>query len=254
MNVRSAALLAVGLMLFGLADTSAQRRPATVAGTPVATPRLDFDQPDLAAAYARMKRRAENPDFDTVSAYARAAERVRALPRYSSRFGTLVNRVSPPDAARVAAAFGTWEPLGPGNIGGRTRTLVFDPVQPQTLYTAGVSGGVWKSSDSGANWDPVSDDMANITVNSLVMHPTDRRVLYAGTGEGYFREEVLGTGLPLRGGGIFVTTDAGSTWSRLPGTDRSDFQWVNDLAVSRHPRTVCTPRPGPESGAPTTPG
>ncbi len=234
MNVRSAALLAVGLMLLGLADTSAQRRSATVAGAPVATPRLDFDQPDLAAAYARMKRRAENPDFDTVAAYTRAAERVRALPRYSSRFGTTVNRVSPRDAARVVAAFGTWEPLGPGNIGGRTRTLVFDPVQPQTLYTAGVSGGVWKSSDSGANWDPVSDDMANITVNSLVMHPTDRRVLYAGTGEGYFREEVLGTGLPLRGGGIFVTTDAGSTWSRLPGTDRSDFQWVNDLAVSRH--------------------
>src|SRR6185369_13385519 len=55
---------------------------------------------------------------------------------------------------------------------------------------------------------------------------------YAGTGEGYFRETVRGTGLPLRGGGIFVSTDAGENWSILESTRTSDFYFVNDLFVS----------------------
>ena len=43
--------------------------------------------------------------------------------------------------------------------------------------------------------------------------------MYAGTGEGYFREEIRGTGLPLRGGGIFVTRNGGGSWQQLPATD-----------------------------------
>ncbi len=234
MKARSVALLAASLLLLGLGDPAAQRRGRAGTESPTATPGLESDRPDLAAAYARMKRQGPGPGFDTMAAYARAAEQLHVLPRYSSRLGTLVSHNEPRDGAHIAAALGTWESLGPGNFGGRTRTLVIDPVHPETLYTAGVSGGVWKSTDAGANWDPISDDMANINVNALVMHPSDRRVLYAGTGEGYFFEEVRGTELPLRGGGIFTTTDSGRTWTRMPGTDRPDFQWVNDLAVSRH--------------------
>ena len=40
--------------------------------------------------------------------------------------------------------------------------------------------------------------------------PTDYEALYAGTGEGYFREEVRGTWLPLRGEGVYKTTDGGA--------------------------------------------
>ena len=43
--------------------------------------------------------------------------------------------------------------------------------------------------------------------------------MYAGTGEGYFREEIRGTGLPLRGSGIFVTSDGGRSWQQLPATN-----------------------------------
>jgi photosystem II stability/assembly factor-like uncharacterized protein len=232
-KARFAAPLAAGLMLVSLGDPSAQRRSPVTADSPTATPRRGPEGSDPASTYARMKRRAQDPDLDTVAAYALAAEQVRALPLYSSRLGAFVDRTGSRGGAHVAAALGTWQPLGPGSLGGRTRTLVIDPVRAETLYTAGVSGGVWKSTDAGANWLPMSDDMANLTVNALVMHPTDRRVLYAGTGEGYFLEEVHGTELPLRGGGIFTSTDSGRTWTRMRGTDRVDFQWVNDLAVSR---------------------
>ena len=55
--------------------------------------------------------------------------------------------------------------------------------------------------------------------------------MFAGTGEGYFREEIRGTGLPLRGGGIFVSSNEGGSWQRLPATNSPDFHWVNDLEL-----------------------
>jgi hypothetical protein len=102
------------------------------------------------------------------------------------------------------------------------------------MYAGGVSGGIWKSDTGGGRWKPIGDELANIAVNSLVMHPTNHRVLYAGTGEGYFREDVRGTALPLRGNGIFRTADAGATWTQLASTTTPDFYFVNDLAISTH--------------------
>ncbi|MGD8440055.1 MAG: hypothetical protein PVG53_05940, partial [Holophagae bacterium] len=127
---------------------------------------------------------------------------------------------------------GTWQALGPGNIGGRTRVLVIHPSEPDTMYVGGVSGGLWKTVNGGRTWAPLIDRLANVAVNSMAMRPDDPDTLYIGTGEGYFREEVRGTWLPLRGAGIFVSRDAGGTWQRLPSTENDDFLWVNDLVIS----------------------
>ena len=43
-------------------------------------------------------------------------------------------------------------------------TLVIDPQQTQTMYTGGVSGGVWKTTDGGAAWRPTGDTLANIAL------------------------------------------------------------------------------------------
>jgi photosystem II stability/assembly factor-like uncharacterized protein len=102
------------------------------------------------------------------------------------------------------------------------------------MYAAGVSGGIWKTTNGGKEWTAVGDELTNLAVNSLALDPEDPRVIYAGTGEGYFREVIRGTGLPLRGGGIFRSSDAGDSWERLAGTRGKRFQWVNDIVVSRH--------------------
>lgn len=157
---------------------------------------------------------------DLHAAYEQARASMRRMPRM------VTNAEGDP--------FERWTFLGPGNVGGRTRALLIDPRDPKVLYAAGVSGGIWRSNSGGENWTAVGDELANISVNSLVMHPTDSRVLYAGTGEGFFREEQRGTGLPLRGAGIFVTRDSGMSWSRLASTAGEDFHWVNDLVISTH--------------------
>ena len=182
-----------------------------------------FDDPGAAAAYRALKHQGSDDPYRSL---AEARERMRNMRRYSTAEDMLQD-----DAPR---ALGAWKFLGPGNIGGRTRVLVIDPADPRVMYTGGVSGGLWKTTSGGAEWFPIGDDLANIAINSLVMHPTDRNTLYAGTGEGYFRELQRGTALPLRGDGIFVTRDAGQTWTRLPATQTEDFHYVNDLAVSTH--------------------
>ena len=195
------------------------------------------DQPAAAAAMWQLKRQPLDPSINPSSALAAARDRLARMPLHSSRLGGFLpvwGGSTPQDKALRTAlrVLGTWEPLGPGNIGGRIRGFVIDPLEPRTMYAAGVSGGVFKTTDGGATWRPLADVIANLAVCSLAMHPEDRQTLVAGTGEGYYREEVRGTGLPLRGAGVFRTTDAGATWSHLPSSSGEDFHWVNDLVFS----------------------
>jgi photosystem II stability/assembly factor-like uncharacterized protein len=186
-----------------------------------------FDKPDEAALYFSEKR-GITADFDLTAKYAAARDRIRRMPQAVlgdppvSAFG-LTTKIN-----------GAWTPLGPGNVGGRTRALLIDPENADVMYAAAVSGGVWKTVDGGASWSTVTDLLPNIAVNSLAFDPKDSRVIYAGTGEGYFREDIRGTALPIRGNGIYVSRNAGASWEQLASTAGADFYWVNDLVVSTH--------------------
>jgi photosystem II stability/assembly factor-like uncharacterized protein len=185
----------------------------------------EFDAPDAAAHYAEARRAPSRP-MNTAALYEAARARIAGMRRFSTRVARrLPERVSP------AAALDAWTNLGPGNIGGRTRVVRFHPTIHSTLFAAGVSGGIWRSDDAGKSWRLIADGLVNIAINSLAIDPGRPETMYAGTGEGYFREEIRGTGLPLRGGGIFVTRDGGGTWLRLASTATPDFYWVNDLEL-----------------------
>lgn len=128
-----------------------------------------------------------------------------------------------------------WVALGPGNIGGRTRSILIDPTDPSRIFAGAVGGGVWLTTDGGAHWQALEDLMANIAVCSLAMSPTDPKTLYAGTGEGFG----FGFNDALRGNGIFKSTDGGWAWTQLAETkDKLDFYLVNSLAISPDGTTV----------------
>ena len=190
------------------------------------------DDPDRAAEYRALKHAGSD---DPYASLARAREAMRTLPLHSTV--RLDDSTTSLLDDSLPGPLGKWRFLGPGNIGGRTRVLLVDPDQPNVMYTAGVSGGIWKSINAGAKWEPIGDDLANIAVNAMAMDPRDHDVIYAGTGEGYFREDVRGTALPLRGDGIFVTRDGGETWTRITPAGSADFHWVNNLVVSPHDST-----------------
>ena len=130
----------------------------------------------------------------------------------------------------------SWVWLGPGNIGGRTRSIVVSPTDPNTMWAGSVSGGIWKTTNGGASWQIEDDFMTNLAVASMVIDPTDPNTLYAGTGEGLScggdpGEQISGD-CGLQGAGIFKTTDGGTTWSQLSATNTPDFYYVNRLAIS----------------------
>lgn len=200
-----------------------------------------FDDPDEAARFHEAKRRDPRGRVVTATAYGVALHRVARMDRFSTRTGRAggpgpVSTTWGAHGARDAAAsvLATWTPLGPGNIGGRSRVVLVHPRTPATMFAAGVSGGVWRTDDAGAAWRPVGESMANLAINAMAMDPGNPDVLYVGTGEGYFREDVRGTGLPLRGGGIFRSGDSGTTWAPLASTLTADFHWVNDIVISAH--------------------
>jgi hypothetical protein len=120
----------------------------------------------------------------------------------------------------------SWAWIGPGNVGGRTRTISVNPANPQDILTAGVAGGIWRTSNAGASWSVIDDFMANLAVTSIVRHPGAPTTLLAGTGEGFFNAD------SIRGAGIFRSTDNGASWSQLGSTTGSQFHWVNRLAFA----------------------
>ncbi len=223
---------------FGSLLTTLQPRPERRDTT---TPR--FDEPGAAARSDLARRQPTDGRLDMSRLYEAATRRVASLRRFSSAIGRDIPAAQPASrvwlsgsrvmsltgASSATSVLDAWTPLGPGNIGGRTRVVKFNPAVPTTLFAAGVSGGIWKSDDNGTTWRPTGDGLTNIAVNSLLIDPARPDVMYAGTGEGYFREEIRGTGLPLRGSGIYVTTNGARSWQQLPATNTPDFHWVNDL-------------------------
>jgi len=184
-----------------------------------------YDSPREAAEFFRLKRLPEGATELPVEKYFEAQEQMRLMPQYS----TAEDRMLPARAAmrkQDLEALPAWTGLGPNNVGGRTRALLIHPTNPSVMYAAGVSGGVWKTTNGGALWTPLNDLMANIAVNSLAMDPKNPNVIYAGTGEGYFNID------GIRGAGVFKTTDGGATWTRLASTTTADFYYVNDIVVS----------------------
>ncbi|MGH9835711.1 MAG: hypothetical protein ACRD9Y_22050, partial [Blastocatellia bacterium] len=194
-----------------------------------------FDKPREATEHFVRKRLPEGEKELPLEKYFEAQEQMRGMRYFSTALDRIVtkgeNLTASLSAAEMAPNAATWTPLGPGNIGGRTRALLINPQDANLMYAAGVSGGVWKTTNGGQSWAPISDLIGNINVSSMVMEPGNPNVVYVGSGEGVIVAEVDTIG-DFRGAGIFKTTDGGANWTRLEGTRNENFFYVNDLIVS----------------------
>jgi hypothetical protein len=196
------------------------------------------DHPGEAMEWRLMRQRDENgrirPDglinairqHETRLGRQAAGNRAAGLPA-----GPLDTR---PGAANAKAGLSTggWIWLGPGNIGGRSRSLVSPNANPNTLYVATVGGGIWRTTNGGASWAALPGFSANLAATTLAIHPTTQTTIYCGTGEGFFNGDAL------QGAGIFRTTDGGTTWTQLASTNNANFQFVNRVAISADGSTI----------------
>lgn len=108
----------------------------------------------------------------------------------------------------------TWVSLGPtpgayfgyGNISSRIVTGTYDPNNPNIIYIGPANGGVWKSTDNGLTWNPLTDNEVSMAMGAIVVDPTNSNIVYAGTGEATY------SGASYYGRGLLKSTNGGSTW------------------------------------------
>ncbi len=110
-----------------------------------------------------------------------------------------------------------WCPLGPKPIldefwsgddeaTGRVVDIAPHPTNPDVAYIASASGGVWITSDGGAAWSPLTDELPNLNHGTVAVAPSNPDIVIAGTGE--FTTSSSGDGL-------FRSLDGGMTWDRI---------------------------------------
>ena len=135
-----------------------------------------------------------------------------------------------------------WTQLGPDNFGGRTRALLFDnqSADATVLYAGGVSGGIWKSVNTGVTWLKVNQTSHNLNVSCMAQNASGH--LFVGTGEMFNTQmysglEEMGYSTGFMGTGIYKSTDGdnfvllSSTAPSFNNTD-SDWAFINEIAVS----------------------
>ena len=121
------------------------------------------------------------------------------------------------DMIRHTRTPGMWYPLGPKPItyeywsgsddaSGRVVSLAVDPTDPDIVFAASASGGIWKTVDGGNLWTPLTDELSILNHGAVAIDPSDPDVVYAGTGE-------YTTG--STGDGLFRSTDGGLYWERI---------------------------------------
>ena len=112
-----------------------------------------------------------------------------------------------------------WRSIGPANTGGRIADFAIArvPGQPDAIYVATASGGVFKSTNQGTSWAPIFDRVdAMMSIGDVTVAPSNPNVVWVGTGEANNRQS------SSWGDGVYKSVDAGHAWT------------ASGLAATRH--------------------
>lgn len=125
---------------------------------------------------------------------------------------------------------GSWKLEGPANIGARINTIAMHPTDKDILYVGFADGGLWKTTNGGLDWSPIFDNQIWQSIGSICIDPVNPNVVYVGTGDPNV------SGYPRAGGGLYKSTDAGSTWKYM-GLDETRI--ISRIVVHKNaPNTV----------------
>lgn len=103
----------------------------------------------------------------------------------------------------------SWRAIGPANMGGRVTDIDGVPGDASTFYVSGADGGIHKTTDGGVSFKPIFENQRAYSIGALTLAPSDKNVLWVGTGEGDPRNSVG------YGWGVYRSVDGGDSWKHL---------------------------------------
>jgi len=123
-----------------------------------------------------------------------------------------------------------WRSIGPANMGGRTADVEGVPGNPNIVYAATASGGLWRTDNGGMKWRPIFERENTISIGDIALEPSNPDVIWVGTGESNVRNSVS------FGDGVYKSTDGGKSWQHL---GLKDTERISRICINpRNPDTV----------------
>src|SRR5215216_6327097 len=127
--------------------------------------------------------------------------------------------------------------IGPGLTTGRIQDVAVDPKNPSVWYVAAASGNLWKTENRGNTFAPAFDEYGAYSLGAVVVDQKDSNIVWLGTGENANQRSVS------FGDGVYKSTDAGATWTRM-GLEHSEH--IQNIIIDpRNSNTVYVTAIGP---------
>ena len=99
--------------------------------------------------------------------------------------------------------------IGPAVTSGRVMTIAVDPANKAVIYVGAASGGVWKTTNGGASWQPIFDTQGSFSIGWVTVDPKRPNVVWVGTGERNSQRSVA------YGDGVYKSDDGGRSWTNV---------------------------------------
>jgi photosystem II stability/assembly factor-like uncharacterized protein len=99
--------------------------------------------------------------------------------------------------------------LGPAAYSGRVTAIAVPKPFRKTIYIGSAGGGVWKTSNAGITWHPISDSLGNGSIGDIAVAPSDSNIIWVGTGEKNSSRSTLW------GNGVHKSTNGGRKWQHM---------------------------------------
>ena len=123
-----------------------------------------------------------------------------------------------------------WRSIGPVAMGGRLDDVAVLESDPSTFYLGYATGGVWKTENNGTTFASVFDEYPVSSIGDIAIAPSDRNIIYVGTGEPNNRQS------SSFGGGVFKSTDGGKKFAFV---GLRETQTIAKIAIHpKDPNTV----------------
>jgi photosystem II stability/assembly factor-like uncharacterized protein len=123
----------------------------------------------------------------------------------------------------------SWRSIGPPR-GGRSIAVSGVKGRPREAYFGAVGGGLWKTTDAGETWAPVTDgQIRSASVGAVAVSESNPDIVFIGMGESCIRGNIM------PGDGVYKSVDAGKTWTH---TGFSDSQAISKIRIHPSDPTV----------------